>query len=249
MQWRSDKQFPTLNNNQIHIWRAGLKQPATQIPELIKLLNPAEQTRANQFKVMPARNNFIVARSALRQLLGQYLQRHPAEIVFGQNSYGKLLLPQDNLQFNLSHSHDYALFIFAKNYHVGIDIEQIRDNFDYLAIAQKFFAPQEITDLLNLPQEQQLSAFFNCWSRKEAFIKGIGKGIFCALDKFAVEVCTQTAGRLKLSIDATQLLDLEQTSWSLEALWPAAGYAGAFAVAGSDYQTGCYDYHHNQIPE
>lgn len=241
MQWRSYKNFPELIDNQIHIWRAHLKQNSQQISELAELLNQQEQDRAERFKVEQARNNFIIARGTLRSLLAQYSRLDPKEIVFKQNNYGKLFLEDDLLSFNISHSNDYALFIFAKNYQVGIDIEHVRDNFDFIAIAQKFFSPQEIIDLLATPKEQQLHAFFNCWSRKEAFIKGIGKGIFFALDKFAVEICTKTTGKLNLNIDVDKLSELEQTNWSLEALNPGNGYAGAFAVSGRDYEVSCYD--------
>lgn len=242
MQWHSYENFPELADNQIHIWRLQLKQNSQQIAKLAKLLDQKEQDRAERFKVEPARNNFIIARGTLRSLLAQYLHSDPKGIIFQQNSYGKLFIETDLLQFNISHSGDYALFIFAKNYQVGIDVEHVRDNFDYIAIAQKFFSPQEIIDLLAAPKEQQLYAFFNCWSRKEAFIKGIGKGIFFALDKFAVEICTKTAGKIQLNIDEEKLSELEQANWSLEALNPSNNYAGAFAVSGQDYEVSYYDY-------
>ena len=241
MQWQSYKNFSELGNNQIHIWRTHLKQNSQQISALAKLLNQEEQGKAEKFKVAQAKNNFIIARGTLRLLLAKYIDVEPKEIIFAHNSYGKPLLNSGLVNFNVSHSHDYALFIFAKNYQVGVDVERVRDNFDFMAIAQKFFSLQEAIDLANMPQEQQLQAFFNCWSRKEAFIKGIGKGIFFALDKFAVEICTKTAGKLKLTIDTERLLELEQDNWSLEALNPGNGYVGAFAVSGQDYKVSYYE--------
>jgi len=85
-----------------------------------------------------------------------------------------------------------------------------------------------------------LQAFFNCWSRKEAFIKGIGKGIFFALDKFAVEVCNKTSGKLKLSIDKEKLSELQPANWSLEAIDPGNGYTGACAISGRNYSIHYY---------
>lgn len=241
MQWQSYKNFSELSNDQIHIWRMHLKQNSHQIFELAKLLNSKEQDRAERFKVEKARNNFIVARSALRLLLAKYLHTEPKEIIFEQNSYGKPLLKLNPIKFNISHSNDYALFIFAKNYHVGIDVECVRANFDFMTIAQKFFSPLEVIALLNIPQEQQLRAFFNCWSRKEAFIKGIGMGIFFALDKFTVEVCNKTSGKLKLSIAEEKLPELQAINWSLEALNPGNDHVGAFAVSGQNYEINYYD--------
>lgn len=241
MQWQSYKNFPELSNDQVHIWRINLKQNFQQIPALTKLLNLKEQDRAERFKVKKAKNNFIIARGVLRLLLAKYLCITPKEIVFKQNSYGKPLLNCEPIKFNISHANDYALFIFAKNYHVGIDVESVRNDFDFIAIAQKFFSQQEIAALLNIPQEQQIQAFFNCWSRKEAFIKGIGTGIFFALDKFAVEVCNKTSGKLKLDIDEEKLFELQSVNWSLEALNPGNGHVGAFAVSGQNYVANCYN--------
>lgn len=241
MQWQLCKIFPELSNNQIHIWRMQIKQNSQQLSELASFLNQKERNRAERFKVEKAKNSFIIARGALRLLLSKYLHIEPKEIIFTQNDYGKPLLNSNLVKFNISHSGDYVLFIFAKNYHVGVDVECVRNNFDFMAIAQKFFAPQEVIDLLNIPQEQQLWAFFNCWSRKEAFIKSVGKGIFFALDKFAVEVCNKTSGKLKLSIDNDKLGELEQVNWSLEALNLDNNHVGAFAVSGKDYEINCYN--------
>jgi len=241
MQWQSCKNFPELTNKQIHIWRTQLKQNPQQISELNNSLNQKEQDKAERFKIEKARNNFIIARGTLRSLLSKYLHTKPKEIIFTQNSYGKPLLTSGLVKFNISHSGDYALFIFAKNYHVGVDVECVRNNFDFMTIAQKFFAQEEVINLSAISQEQQLQAFFNCWSRKEAFIKGIGKGIFFALDKFAVEVCNKTSGKLKLSIDSDKLGELEQANWSLEALDLGNTHVGAFAVSGQDYEIGYYN--------
>jgi 4'-phosphopantetheinyl transferase len=238
MSWRSPTTFPTLQTNQVHVWRASLKRNARELAELLNLLNFQEKERAAKFISEQAKNNFIVARRILRSLLAKYLHVKPQDLVFQQGQHGKLYLESSILQFNISHSHDLALFIFALHQPVGIDVEFIRDDFDFIPIAQRFFSKKETADLLALPPDQQLHAFFNCWSRKEAFIKAIGKGIFFALDEFSVEVSNKQKGRLQLQITDQEF---NAKDWSLEALNPVDGYVGAFATSRQKYEVGFYD--------
>jgi len=238
MLWQSPLTFPTLTTNQVHIWRASLKQNKEEVAQLLNLLNIQEKNRGSKFIAEQARNNFIVARGILRCLLAKYLRVKPQDLVFTQNQYGKLYLDSSTLQFNLSHSHDFALFAFTLEHPIGVDIEFIRDNFDHVSIAERFFSKKENTDLLALPPKEQLHAFFNCWSRKEAFIKAIGKGIFFALDKFSVEISNKQEGPLQLQITDPEF---NADNWSLEALNPADGYVGAFATSCQKYETYFYD--------
>jgi len=236
MSWQSPKFFPILQANQVHIWRASLTRAEKELVELRALLNLQEKERAAKFVVKNAANSFIVARGILRRLLSRYLQTFPQDLVFQQNQYGKLYLDSSPVQFNLSHSHDLALFIFALNRPVGVDVEFIRADYDFADIARKFFSKAESTELFSLPKDEQLHAFFNCWTRKEAFIKAKGVGMFCALDKFSVEVTSNKEGRMRLeSYD-----ELDSNNWILEAINPADMYAGAFVVESPSYTINFY---------
>ena len=221
--------FPILRPKQVHIWYAQLKR---REKDFIGFLNAQEKLRASKFIAASARNNFIVARGILRHLLGRYLGVKPQDLLLRQNRYGKLYLDA-SVQFNISHSQGLGLFAFTQNHVIGVDIEFIRTNFDFVAIAQRFFSPTERSSLLSLPADHQAAAFFHCWSRKEAFIKALGKGLFCELDSFSVEVSRQKFGRLQLHSNSNN-------NWSLEALYPADGFVGAFATAYCDYTASFY---------
>lgn len=244
MLWQSPPIFPLLKNNQIHIWRTILERDKEKLSELLNLLNSQEKERADKFMVEHAKNNFIIARGSLRQLLAKYLQTTPQSLVFQQNKYGKLFLntsmQQSSIQFNISHSRNFALFIFTLNHPVGIDIEYIRNDsgFELVNTAQRFFSTTESAIIANLPSKQQLSAFFNCWSRKEAVIKAIGDGVFFGLDKFSVEISNKKEGRLQLQFANDKF---NKKGWSLEALDPAVGYTGAFATPLSEYVPNFYN--------
>jgi 4'-phosphopantetheinyl transferase len=81
------------------------------------------------------------------------------------------------LCFNLSHPQGVALYAIARGREVGIDIERRREDFASLAVAERFFSPDEVTMLKSLAPDLRTSAFFNCWTRKEALIKALGEGL------------------------------------------------------------------------
>lgn len=228
MQWQSPKIFPILSSNQIHVWRTSLTRTEKELVELRELLSYEERTRAAKFINQRAANSFIVARSILRKLLSCYLQINSHDLIFRQNRYGKLYLDSSPLQFNLSHSHSLALFIFALNTPVGIDVEFIRNDYEFTDIVRKFFSETESKALFSLPEDTQRQAFFNCWTLKEAFIKAKGIGMFYALDKFSVEVISNKEGKMMLN------------NWTLQVIDPAKTYAGAFAVDALEFLANFY---------
>jgi 4'-phosphopantetheinyl transferase len=237
MRWQSLETFPTLRANQIHIWRAPLVRAEKELIELKSFLNKEEQERAAKFIVERAANSFVVARGFLRKLLSKYLQIPPRDLIFQQNQYGKLYIESSSLQFNLSHSHNLALFIFTINASVGIDLEFIREDYKFSDIVRKFFSQKESAALFSLPKNEQVQAFFNCWTCKEAVIKAKGVGMFRALDDFSVEVSNNKWGKMILE-DSSDML--ESNAWSLEAINPGDEYSGAFAADLSDYSVDFY---------
>lgn len=238
MLWQHPQIFPALEVGKVHIWRASLRYPQEKILGFLKILNFQEKERAAKFVVSGAANGFIVARGILRTLLARYLTVTPQDIVFQQNQYGKLYLDFSPVQFNLSHSHEIALFIFTLNNPVGIDVEFVRDNYNFADIAKKFFSKVEIEKLFALPKNEQLQAFFNCWARKEAFIKAQGTGMFRELDKFSVEVSSHKEGQVQLLADDNP----NEQAWMLEAIDPGEGYSGAFAAGLLKCMASFYDF-------
>ena len=201
MLWKVPKKFPILKNGQVHIWRTSLMRSKNEREIFFRLLNLEERERASRFVIKDVANDFITARGILRILLSRYLDRNPGEVILQQNRYGKPCLESSPLKFNLSHSGGLALFIFALNRPVGIDVESIREIENFREIAEKFFAKKETEDLFLLPANEQQQAFFNCWSRKEAFIKAKGLGVYHGLKNFSVEVSSNKKGRIKLILD------------------------------------------------
>jgi len=150
------------------------------------------------------------------------------ELAFDLNEFGKPELAGSEIMFNLSHSHGLALFAVTRGRAIGIDIERIREEMTIGKIARRFFSPAEASALSALPAHQQAEAFFNCWTRKEAWIKARGQGLSIALNSFEVSLAPGEPARLR----ATRPDPEEASRWSLVALACEPGYAAALAVAG-----------------
>lgn len=231
MLWQIPQSFPQLQANDVHVWRVSVAHHDKRFSEFSSFLDADEKQRAARFIVNHAAKNFVIARGALRFLLSSYLKTKPEQIIFHQNQYGKLYVDGSPLQFNISHSHDLILLVFALIKPVGIDVEFMREGNDFLDIAQKFFSQDEVTKIFALSCAQQNKAFFNCWTRKEAFIKGLGMGMFTSLDKFSVDVDCEKTGSVTVHYDSNSVPGI----WNIEALDPADDYVGAVAVDAKDY--------------
>ena len=218
-----------LSGEDAHIWRADLEVDEYIQTSFLKLLSPDEKNRAQKFRFAKDSRNFIVARGILRSLIGKYLEINPAEISFQYNKFGKPGIAYNNsLQFNISHSKNIALFAFTKRFNIGIDVEFVNPNIEVKDIASNFFSTNEITNLLALPDKDQALGFFNCWTRKEAFIKAVGEGLSFPLDKF--EVSLEPGKPAKLL--ATHWEPEAVSKWSIYSMSPGANLVGSLAIEG-----------------
>jgi 4'-phosphopantetheinyl transferase len=199
-----------------------LDLPEARLPGLVSLLGMEERARANRLQRECDRRRFIAAHGQMRQVLAACLRRMPDELCFIASPDGKPYVEDSALHFNLSHSQSVGLLAVAGDVEVGIDVEMIRDSVDFADITRHFFAPGEITALFALPPEQQLRAFFTCWTRKEAYMKARGLGLAIPLDSFEVTLAPTEPPRL---------LDLPYAEeWVLYDLQPSQDYAAALAV-------------------
>ena len=179
------KDWPKLKPNSVHVWKCKIDfdRPVIEIPLL-----PAELERTYRFKFEADQKRFSTARTTLRKLLGFYLDKDPLMIQFQQGEWGKPFVEDSEIEFNVSHSGDYVLLAFSLGIPVGIDVEKLRGGVAGGEIAKRYFSQNEVDQLLSLPKSEQKQAFFNCWSRKEAMIKAIGKGLSMSLQGFTVSI-------------------------------------------------------------
>lgn len=184
----------------VHVWCAELDRPSTEIERFAQSLSPDEQQRSQRFRFEKDREKFVIARGLLRTILARYLSVSPGRVLFDYSSKGKPAIanvyPAGELYFNVSHSHQMALYAIALNRPVGIDLEHIRP-IDAVALSERFFLPSEAAVMRSLIGTEQHKVFFRGWTQKEAYLKATGDG----LGKLAsVEVALTEPMRL-VSID------------------------------------------------
>ncbi|MDQ3652238.1 MAG: 4'-phosphopantetheinyl transferase superfamily protein [Acidobacteriota bacterium] len=237
--WSSPPERLILGHNEVHVWRAALNTKESSIQSLRRTLSADERARAERFHFQNDRDHFIVARGLLRAILGRYLNVDPSQLCFSYSFYGKPSLARessgDDLSFNLSHAGELALYAITRGREIGIDVERIRADFANEQIAERFFSLREVAALRTLPKNIQPQGFFNCWTRKEAYIKARGEGLSLPLDQFEVSLVPgEPAALLRTSGSGDHQ---EASRWSLrEVVAPAASYVAAVAVEGDDWQ-------------
>ena len=224
------------------MWSADLRPPVERVEALRRLLTAAEIDRAERFRFDRHRRRFIVRRGTLRLLAGWYLDRDPAHLRFAEGEKGKPFIHQpgaaaEHLCFNLSDSKDLAIYAFTRGAELGVDVEILRPMPDADGIAKHFFSTEEQESLLQVPSAEKSQAFFNCWTRKEAYIKAIGEGLSEPLDRFSVTLLPEEPARLvHLGGDRRRA-----AGWELHHMVPESGAVGALALEGGGWRiTGRY---------
>ena len=236
LEWDQPWKFPPrdvhLQEREVHIWRASLTPYKQAIQRLEDILSAEECTQASRFRFERDRQCWTVTHAILRLLLARYLGIDHTTLRFGMNAYGKPFLASPALtppfQFNISHAGDLALYAFVYTAQVGIDVEYLRTDLDYEALARVSFSPWEQMTLRAVPQERKPEAFFSCWTRKEAYIKARGLGLSLPLDLFDVSFIQGERPALLHSREDPH----EITRWSLHELMPGMGYVGTLALEG-----------------
>jgi 4'-phosphopantetheinyl transferase len=192
--------------------------------------------------VEAVRHSFIAGRAVLRNILSHYINRRPQDIRFCYTAYGKPEIDGDDgtFRFNMSHSHDTALVAVTLNRRVGVDLEYAgrAPAVDRMRLARRFFSEREYRELVALPESKQSSGFLACWTRKEAFVKARGEGMFALLSRFDVSVDPDRPPFLvETRWDAS-----DAGRWTLIDLYPGPDYTAVLAVEGAGSETRCWQW-------
>jgi 4'-phosphopantetheinyl transferase len=230
---RNEMSRPALPAAEVHINFARLDPGPLELARLERFLDPGERARADRLRKVGIRERFVAGRGYLRETLAAYLDLQPEDIRLGEGEYGKPCLAEGAgygaLSFNLSHAADLAVLAVAREHEVGIDLERIAENLPFREIARIFFSPREQGELYSLPPEEQPAAFYRCWTRKEAYLKGCGKGFMQPSDSFDVSLLP---GRPAALLSHRTSPD-ESAGWSLIDIPAPQGYFATLAFAGA----------------
>jgi len=238
----------SLGGDQVHVWAAHLDLLPEALGGFRSILSKEELRRANRFRFETYRERFIAARGILRTLLAPYLKCAPDKLDFSYGPKGKPALADEfsgsGLFFNLAHSEELALIAITRLSPIGIDIEKIRPMSDLDELVERFFSVRESALFQKLPDEQKNPAFFNLWTRKEAWLKATGEGIGDLLNRVEVTF---------LPGEHAQFLSLPQNSgsisdWTLRPLEPSNSFVGAVALPNLQFSISSFQFSITRFP-
>lgn len=212
--WKAPPQHLALGAGDVHVWRARLDVPSPSLARASATLIPEEHVRAAAFAYEKDARRFVVARAALRLVLARYVGVPPHRVRMAAGPHGKprLIGGDDHVEFNLSHAAELAVYAVASRRAVGVDVEQIRHDLAEERVATRVLSAREAAALAAAPGSRRTETFFDLWTRKEAYAKGLGVGL-AGMD--ALDVLTEPPG------------------WRLVPLAAGPGFAATLAVEGT----------------
>lgn len=183
---------------------------------------PEERVRAARFHNDVDARHFLARRAATRRLLAPRLGIEPDAVVVARGPFGKPYLPASSIGVSVSHSGPLVLIAIADGLPLGCDIEQAIPRADLLAIAEHYFTRAEFAHIESLAPNQRVAAFYDCWTRKEAYLKAVGAGMSLPMNSF--EFVDSGSGVARLANGGAEWLSI---SWA-----PSPGYRAAVAAPG-----------------
>lgn len=215
-------------------WCWSLAGKEAEAVEQLAELSAEEQARAGRFKFRVDRRRYVRAHLGMQRVLAAYAEREPRELVLGRGAHGKpYLVGGEGLGFNLTHSGNVAVLAVGWGVEVGVDVERVVPEADH---PTSQLSEREQAYLRGVPAEERADAFYRCWTRKEALLKGMGMGLIGKMEEFSA---LPGWDRAEASRNAgTGWMDLE--AWRLQELVPAVGYTGCVAVPEASVTVRCF---------
>ena len=150
--------------------------------DLLSLISNERQDKVKNSRFDIDRKLSLCSELLIRYQACKELNILNKEIVFLKNKNGKpFLMNYSEFQFNISHTRNAIVVAFSNN-EIGVDIESIKP-ID-IVIANRFFTPSEQGYIVL--HDNPDYAFYEVWTKKEAYIKYIGTGLSTPLNSFDV---------------------------------------------------------------
>jgi 4'-phosphopantetheinyl transferase len=215
--WKAPPFHVALGPGDVHVWRVRLDVAPPALARAEAALADDDRVRAAAFRFAADARRFVVAHAALRIVLARYLDIPPQHIPLAPGPHGKPRLTEGRrIEFSLSHTPDLALCAVASHRAVGVDIERMRDDLaDVRALSSR-----DAAALAAAPADRRTEIFFDLWTRREAYAKGLGLGL-ALLDEVA--------------------LVAEPAGWTLVPLTIGPGFAATLAVQGEAGRLSCWE--------
>lgn len=172
-----------MNDQVIDLWKIEILTETKALQNYFRLLSKDEKDKSRKFRFKKDKHEYVISRGFLRIVLSSYTDLFPEILNISYGPFGKPYLTEEyaKLKFNLSHSYGITMIAVNKDNEVGIDIEKVKNLEDQFGLAKKYYTENEIK-LLNSESQFQTNVFYKIWTRKEAIIKTVGKGLSIPLN-------------------------------------------------------------------
>lgn len=220
----------------VHIWVSKVDYKNSMILRLKQFLAEDEIERVNKFYFEADRRRYIVSHAMARMVLARYLGLTPSQlkITFGPNNKPLLLNAPQPVFFNMSHSGNYALLATSLVHPVGIDIEEIKFDFDFHSIIGRYFNEKEQA-VIYADKNNERDNFYKFWTRKEAILKTCGIGLINDLGKLDMSGKTSISPILLKQYAQWFSTDFYVRSFSID-----ENYAAAIASIHAKFEAECF---------
>jgi 4'-phosphopantetheinyl transferase len=228
----------SLEKGQAVAWFAFLTDLTPNADNLRATLAHNEIERAERFKFQKDKEQYVLGRGFLREILSGYCGIEADRLRFRYGARGKPYLIEEqagsNFMFNYAQTKAAVLCAITRDAEIGVDLEYVTNEIDDQALAEQYFSPDEATALSALPVGARQRAFLQCWTRKEAYIKAKGEGLYLDLKSFEVFDSAESAVRLHIANNPK-----ESARWTLADLDVPGNYVAALAIENQSCQVSC----------
>ena len=157
-----------IRENEIHIWCIRWPEMTDFWKNHEYILSGQELEQAGRFRFPEDRMRYIAGKVVVRILLKRYLDMETIDFSVNElgKPYHKKIAGKRTVDFNISHSGEFILAVFAVGMDIGVDVQEMAECPDYREIAENLF--------------------FQYWAAKEAYVKALGIGLGRGMDFFSV---------------------------------------------------------------
>ena len=180
----------------VHLWWARVSEAEPHLDRLRRTLSSEELERAARFRVEGAARRFVVARAALRSLLGRATGGDPADLVFAYGEHGKPRLAAGGPSFNASDSGDFVVVALASA-ELGVDVEVLRPLARQERLAHRICTERELEAFEAISEAERDAALLRLWTCKEAALKAVGTGLPGGLRNVEIDLRPDGPPRLR----------------------------------------------------
>lgn len=183
-----------INPDVIDLWHGELSLDSGAYDNFWSVLDIPEKARAEKMTNHAQQQRYVETHGRLKYLLALYVNEAPEKIRLNKTPHGKpYLADKPEIVFNLSHSGNMMVIGVSNHCNLGVDIEVCQPRSNFSALVKKCFADEETSYWNKLPEAQKIVEFYRFWTRKEAFVKAIGRGIPLGLNSCVINPEKPTA--------------------------------------------------------